>query len=426
MKIGYLVQQFPPEVGAGPARVTEMALRWRDTGAEVTVMTGMPNRPEGRIHPEYRGKFAVTEDWEGIRVLRSWLYANPKHGFARTIANNATFMLTSVLNAAFRGGRPDVLIASSPPFFPHISGLLLSRAWRVPLVLEVRDLWPDYLVGMGVLRADSRATRALFGLERYLLRSAQHTVVVTESFRERIVDKGVEHAAIDVIPNGVDTAQYHASDEAPPIAELRPAPGEFVVGYLGNMGAGQGLTTVIEAAAILATAAPSVRFVLAGDGPEKSHLLGRLRELSLSNVSIHPPIAKEQTRAFYNACGICLVPLAPFPILQETIPSKIFEVMACERPLIACLGGEGARIVRESRGGLVSPPGDAESLASTIGRVRSMPAEERAAMGQRARAYVQMNYSRETLADRYFEILERLATRRFRGRTETNAQEIAA
>lgn len=409
MHIAYLVQQFPPEVGAGPARVAEMAQRWIDAGAQVTVITGMPNRPQGVIPPEYRGKLFAEEEWRGIRVLRSWLYASPKHGFARTLLNNLSFMTTAVGSALARAGRPDVLIASSPPFFPHFSGALVSRFRGVPLVLEVRDLWPDYLVGMGVLREGAVTTRALFGLERALLRRASHTVVVTESFRERIAEKGVPRERIDVIPNGVDTGQYFASDEPAPFPSLRREGRETVVGYLGNFGAGQGLTSVIEAAALLAKQTPKVRFVLAGDGPERRMVTQAAEERGLGNVSIHPPIPKDQTRAFYNACDVCLVPLAPIPIFQETIPSKIFEVMACERPLVASLSGEAARLVERSGCGLVTPPGDPEALAGAILRIRDTAADELRAMGASGRRFVQEHFDREQLAERYLDILRGVA-----------------
>jgi colanic acid biosynthesis glycosyl transferase WcaI len=411
LKVGYLVQQFPPEVGAGPARVAEMALRWRDAGAEVVVVTGMPNRPEGRIHPQYRGRLFVDEEWQGIRVLRSWLYASPKHGFARTVLNNTTFMATAALNALFRAQKPDVLIASSPPFFPHLAGAFAGGMRRVPLLLEIRDLWPDYLVGMGVLK-EGPATRALFALERGLLRRAAHTVVVTESFRERVVEKGVPRERIDVIPNGVDTRQYYPSrDEPPPLEALRRAEGEFVVGYLGNFGAGQALPVIVEAAARVARRDPSIRFVMAGDGPERALIEARAAELGVASLSVHPPISKATTRAFYNACDLCLVPLAPFPILQETIPSKIFEVMACERPVLASLGGEGAVIVERSRAGVVTAPGDAAAIAEAVLRMRAMDPAERAAMGERGRVFVREHYNRDRLAARYLEILARLAGR---------------
>ena len=179
MKVSYLVQQFPPEVGAGPARVGELGLRWKAAGVDLSVVTAMPNRPEGSIHAEYRGKMFSREEWNGIEVLRSWLYASPKHGLARTILNNLTFMATGALSGMFRSTRPDVLIASSPPFFVHLAGEAMRRRWRVPMVLEVRDLWPDYLVGMGAIRNEA-AKRTLFGLERFLLKQAAHVVVVTE------------------------------------------------------------------------------------------------------------------------------------------------------------------------------------------------------------------------------------------------------
>ncbi|HJP60487.1 MAG TPA: glycosyltransferase, partial [Gemmatimonadaceae bacterium] len=185
LAIGYLIQDFPPEGGAGPARAAEMSARWLSRGARVTVVTGMPNRrlagrADGDLLPEYRGRLFVEEEREGIRVLRSWAYTSPRKSFARTMINNASFMTSAAVNSLLKLGRPHVLIASSPPFLPHVAGSIVARSRRIPLVLEIRDLWPDYLVGMGILHGRSAAARSLFGLERLLLRSAAHVVVVTE------------------------------------------------------------------------------------------------------------------------------------------------------------------------------------------------------------------------------------------------------
>lgn len=414
LRIGYVNQDFPPEVGAGPARILEMAQHWQRAGAEVTVITGMPNRrlpklADGAIHPAYRGKLFLREDVEGVRVLRSWLYSSPNRSFKHTLLNNASFMVSSTLHALSRAGRFDVLIASSPPFLAHLTGEAVRRARRAPLVLEIRDLWPDYMVEMGVLKSRA-AQRLLFGIERYLLRRASHAVVVTESFRQRVAQKGMPADAISVISNGVDLERYYREPvPEPPVPALRRRPGEFLVGYLGNFGAGQELRTVVEAAAHLQERAPEVRFVLAGDGKEKPRVEARAAELRLGNLSIHPPIEKDETRAFYNACDLCLVPLAPIPIFQETVPSKIFEVMACERPLVAGVAGEAARIVEASQGGVVSAPGDAQALAAAIERLRHLAPPERATMGRRARAYVATHYSRPALAARYLQLLERLS-----------------
>jgi colanic acid biosynthesis glycosyl transferase WcaI len=407
MHIAYLVQDFPPEVGAGPARVTEMSHRWQELGARVTVVTGMPNRRipgrgEGRIDEKYRGRLFVEEDWEGIRTLRSWVFASDSLGFGAKMVNNASFMATGFAHAMARAGRPDVLIASSPPFLPHVSGALLARYWRVPLILEIRDLWPDYLVQMGVVKG-KRTQRALFGLERWLLRQATHVVVVTESFRERIVWKGVPREKVSVIPNGVDLSRY--------VPKENTSPNRFRVGYIGTFGRGQGLLAVVEAARLLAARGPDIRFTLVGDGPQRDILKDAIRDQGLTNVEIAPPIPREETIAFYNSCDVCLVPLAPIPIFQETIPSKIFEVMACGRPLIASLSGEAADIVRRCDGGIVTPPGDGAALASAIEKMRLLPDEERDAMGRRARSFVSTHYDRRQLADRYLELLRAVTGR---------------
>jgi glycosyltransferase involved in cell wall biosynthesis len=311
----------------------------------------------------------------------------------------------------------DALIASSPPFFPHVSGAFLSWFHRVPLILEVRDLWPDYLAGMGLLRG--RPANALFALERALLRRATRVVVVTESFGRRIETKGVSPDRIVVIPNGVDSERYAPGIvERPPLDSLRRNDGEFLVGYLGNFGAGQGLEVVLDAAVRLqAEGHRDVRFVLAGDGPTKRDIAARGGPLS-PLVTVHDPIPKDATRDFYNACDACLVPLAPIPVFQETVPSKIFEIMACGRPVIASLDGEGRRIVQDSGGGTVVPPGDGDALAKAIIEMRRLPEDERSAMGTAGRDYVRSHYERRVLADRYLALIEATVEERCRERGE--------
>jgi len=414
LKIAYLVQDFPPETGAGPARVTEMARTWLEAGAQVTVVTGMPNRrlpglPDGVIHPDYRGRYFHEEEWQGIRVLRSWLFATPRRGFMWTLANNASFMVTAAAHALAKVGRPDVLIASSPPFFVHLAGETVRLLRRVPLVLEIRDLWPDYLVQMGMLR-NRLAQQSLFATERYLLRRAAHSIVVTDSFKSRVIQKGVAPERVDVIPNGVDTNFYRPVTAPPPIQPLdRRSERELVVGYLGTFGAGQALSAVIEAAVMVQKVNPDIRFVLAGDGPDRVRVVERARVLNATNVEFHPPIPKESTPAFYAHCDVLLVPLAEIPIFQETIPSKIFEIMACERPVLASLRGEGARITEASGGGHVVPPEASEDIAAGVLRLFAFSKEERASMGRRGRDYVSRHFSRQVLADRYLEILASLA-----------------
>lgn len=409
LRIGYLVQQFPPEVGAGPARVSETAVRWKAAGAEVTVITGMPNRPEGRIPPEYRGQLFLDEDWNGIRVLRSWLFASPRHGTLATIANNVSFMLTSALHGMARARRLDVLIASSPPFFVHLAGAAMRRVLGVPLVLEVRDLWPDYIVEMGIFRSHF-GPAMLLALEQRLLRSADCVVGVTRDICERIENKGVAPRRVRLIPNGVDPARYYRSDEAAPLPAMRKQPGEFIVGYLGNFGAGQALETLVEAAAILADQDSTIRIVMAGAGTQRSQLEAKIGELRPSNLHLYPRIAKDQTRAFYNACDACLVPLAPLQMFVDAMPTKLLEIMACEVPVIAALEGEAAELVRNHSAGVVAEPGDPNALAGAIREVRSWDEARRRDAGRRGREGVHARYARDALAAEYLEVLRDVAS----------------
>jgi glycosyltransferase involved in cell wall biosynthesis len=410
LRVGYLVQQFPPEVGAGAARVGEMAERWQDQGAAVTIFTGMPNRPEGRIYQAYRGKLFLREAWHGITVRRSWLYASPKHGMGRTLLNNLSFMTTSAFDVARSAGRLDVLIASSPPFFPHISGTLIAAGRRIPLILEVRDLWPDYLADMGHLR-NATARRMLFGLERRLLQRADHVVTVTKALQARLRDKGLPPGKITVIPNGVDPALYYKSAEPAPLPELRSERGTFTVGYLGNFGAGQALEVVVRAAEILQREKALVRVIMAGDGTEGQAINRLAASLGVNNLTIHPPLAKDLTRAFYNACDVCLVPLAPLRSLAGALPTKLFESLACETPVIASVEGESAALIEGAKAGMVVPPGDAPALASAIQRMRSVSANERTEMGRRGREVVIARFSRASGADRFLELLRTVSER---------------
>lgn len=414
MHIAILVQDFAPETGAGPARITELAAEWLRAGHRVSVITGFPNRRlpgqrDGVIPAPYRGRLAMRESWQGIEVYRSWLYASTKRGFARTLVNNLSFAATSLVHALAALPRPDVLIASGPPYFAQFSGAIVAGIEGIPLVLEIRDLWPDYVAEMGMIRQRSLLA-AMFASERWLLHRARAVTVVTESFKQRLVQKGVPAERVTVVPNGVDTSRYYASPERLALDGV-PADGTPLIGYLGTFGAGQGLAAVIDAARLLRGRGVNAHVALVGDGPDRAALEADLSARPVSGVSIHAPIPRDATRAFYNTCDVVLVPHASLPVLGDTVPSKIFEVMACERPLVAALRGEGARIIERSRGGVLASPGDPVSIAEGIERMLAMPAAERAAMGRAGREFALAEYDRGALARRYLDLLTRAAAR---------------
>jgi len=413
--IAILVQDFAPETGAGPARISELAAEWIRAGHEVSVVTAFPNRRlpgqrDGVIPVPYSGRLVMREDWNGIKVYRSWLYTSPKRGFARTMVNNLTFAASSLVHGLTALPRPDVIIASGPPYFAQFAGAIIAGIKRVPLVVEIRDLWPDYVAEMGVIK-QKFLINAMFATERWLLHRATAVTVVTDSFKQRLVQKGVAADSVTVVPNGVDTSRYYPSDERLPPDGVSVQAGTPLIGYLGTFGAGQGLAAVIEAARLLHRRGVKAHFALVGDGPDRAALEADLAAQPVPRVTLHAPIPRDSTRALYNTCDVVLVPHASLPVLGDTVPSKIFEVMACERPLVAALRGEGARIVERSKGGVLATPGDGHSIADAIERVLAMPMAERQAMGRAGRVFALAEYDRAALAQRYLVLLSRAAAR---------------
>jgi glycosyltransferase involved in cell wall biosynthesis len=404
LHIAVFVQDFPPETGAGPARISEMAAYWLRAGARVSVITGVPSRRlagqrDGTIPAAYRGRLFMREMLNGMDVYRSWLYASPSRSVTRTALNNATFAVTGALHAWRSRLRPDVVLASGPPYLPLLTAAVWASRRHIPFVVELRDLWPDYLAEMRTLPGPM--IRALFVSERWLLRKAAAVSVVTGSFRQRVVAKGVPLERIGVFPNGVDLDFYSSIDTGGARGtELR-------LGYLGTFGAGQGLTAVVAAVRALRAAGVAVQVVLTGDGSDRVAI--ERAAAGDAGVTITDPIAREATPAFYASCDAVLVPHAALPMLADTVPSKLFEIMACGRPVIAALAGEGARIVRDSGAGLVAAPGDPKSIADAIRHFHSLSAAQRAEMGRAGRKFVETNYDRRAVAERLLALLADVA-----------------
>src|SRR5680860_104572 len=190
MKVLLVTHYYPPEVGAPQARLSEMASHWASSGIDVTVVTGMPNHPTGVVPADYQGAVVCRETRDGVRILRSWLYATPNEGFVKKTVGHLSFMASSVLLSAPRTGSADVVVVSSPTFFSIASALVMARLRRARLVVEVRDLWPAIFVELGVLK-NRPLIAFLERLELAAYRAADAVVVVTEGFREDLVSRGV-------------------------------------------------------------------------------------------------------------------------------------------------------------------------------------------------------------------------------------------
>jgi len=406
MRILWVAQWFPPDLGALPARITEMANVWAEEGHHVTVLTAFPHHPLGEIPERYRGRLVVGEQCGPLHVVRCWLLALPNRRMWQRTLCQLSFAVTALLLGIWRVGKPDVVIVSSPPFFTIPTAWILARLRRRPFVFEVRDLWPDIFVEMGVMKR-GLVYRMLQSMEETFYRAAKRVVVVTRAFREDLIARGVEARKIEVIPNGADLEIYARPGIAPSFREVLGGDGKFLVTFVGTHGVATGLEQILDAAELL-RADTRFMFAFVGEGAERDLLIASAERRGLDNVRFHHAVAKEDVPHVYASSDACIVCLKPVPFLAKFIPSKIFEIIASGRPVIAAVSGEAAEIVREA-GHVVVAPGDAAAIANAL---RELVAEgaPRAGMVEQGRAYVARHFDRQVLARRYLELFRSIVS----------------
>lgn len=372
MRILFLSDNFPPEGNAPATRTYEHAVRWVRAGHEVTVITCAPNFPEGRLFDGYRNAWRSVETVDGIRVVRVKTYITANEGFVKRSLDYISFMAASVLAGLFEP-RHDVIVATSPQFFCALGGWALARLRRRPFVFELRDLWPASITAVGAMKR-SLAIRVLERVEMFLYRSADAIVPVTQSFREELIERGVDADKIHVVLNGVDLQRYAPCARDPELGERYDLHGRFVVGYLGTHGMAHGLETVIDAAQRLQHD-PRIAFFFAGSGAERARVEQLVAQRGLANVRMIPRQPKEMMPKLWGLCDVSLIPLRDNPVFAGVIPSKLFEGMGMGVPALMSLPrGEATRIVESTGCGVCVPAENAEAMAAAIVALAEDPA----------------------------------------------------
>jgi colanic acid biosynthesis glycosyl transferase WcaI len=414
MKILYVSQYFPPEMGAPAARAVELSRHWAAAGHEVTVLTGFPNHPTGVVPPEYRDKvrrLVARERIDGVDVVRTWLLPFPNRKAYERMLNYSSFCASAATTGLFLS-RPDVVIATSPQLLVGLSGWWLARWKRVPFVFEVRDLWPESLAAVGMGDASSLLHRVLAKIAGFLYRQSDLVAVVTPAFEDYLVEHWrVPRDKISVIENGVETELFApkavtGETEASLRRELN-AEGKFVVSYIGTMGMAHGLETIIAAASLLRDTNPEIVFLMIGEGAEKDRIVALARQRGLSNLRFVDQQPREEIPAYIRASDVCLVLLKKTDLFKTVIPTKMLEFMSCARPVILGVDGQARTILEEARGGLVIEPENSDALASAI-RYLAANREMACELGGNGREYVVRKFSRGHTAEKYIRVLEHL------------------
>jgi colanic acid biosynthesis glycosyl transferase WcaI len=355
-------QFYPPEPGATQNRLGAFAGGLAARGHDVTVVCEQPCHPAGVFQPGYGHRLLETERDGRMTVHRTWVATSPRKTTARRLAFYGTFA-AGALGGVLAGRRHDVLFASSPPLPGVLAAATGARVRRLPLVVDVRDIWPAAAEALGEL-SNRRIIAALERAERALYRQARAVTTTTRSFCAHI--DAVAGRPLSVhLPNGALDELVALPDTAP------PANGEFVVGYAGNLGIAQGLGIVLDAAERLRD--EPVRFVCVGDGPLREELERERERRGLHRVELRPGIPVAQVGRFLQDCHALLVPLRDHPLLEAFIPSKLYDAMAVGRPAIVAAGGEAARLVEETGAGVVVGPEDGDALARAVRELASDP-----------------------------------------------------
>ncbi|HOK09404.1 MAG TPA: glycosyltransferase family 4 protein [Candidatus Hydrogenedens sp.] len=408
MKILVLSQFFPPEMGALSARTYEHAKYWVSEGHEVIVVCGLPNYPDGIVPPEYQGKWLIRENWDGINILRGWLFVTPNRGVVKRSIAFLTYMLSSIIVATFFAGKCDVVMASSPQILCGLAGYIVSVfKWR-PFVFEVRDLWPAQIIDLGVIK-NKFIISILTALETFLYRHAKAIVTIAPAMSREIARRGFDENKIFTIPNGIDENVFKPLDTPNRIRKEKGwDDSKIVVLYIGTMGLSQGLKTILEVAERVKDD-PRLLFVFVGAGADRDNLIRLSIQMQLNNVEFYPAVEKKEMPDWYASSDICLVSLKKRNVFKYNIPSKMFEIMACERPILLGAEGQARELLEQAEAGVAVEPENVDAYTEGLLVLANNP-EIRKNAGKKGRAYVLEHFTRKTNAQKYLHVFQSVVT----------------
>jgi len=396
MRILVVTQYFWPE----SFRVNDLALGLKERGHAVAVLTGLPNYPTGRFFPGYGFFTPSSEEFNGLPVYRVPLIPRGSGQRWRLALNYFSFAIFASLLAPVRcRGVFDLIFVFEPsPITVGIPAIMLKKFKRAPVMFWVQDLWPESLSATRAIRSEL-LLHWVAQLVRFIYQRCDRILVQSEGFIPSVTALGADPQRVAYFPNWAETI-YRPVATAEDAPERKEVPAGFCVMFAGNIGAAQSFETILEAATLLRQH-QDIHWVVVGDGHRRAWVEGQILERGLKqSVHLLGPRPAEVMPHYFALADALLVTLKCDPIFALTIPSKVQSYLACAKPILAALNGEGARVVRESGAGIVCPAEDAKALAESVLRLSCMSPQERAAMGQKGRTYFEANFEREKLLDR--------------------------
>lgn len=402
MRILFLTQYCPPEVGAPQNRIFEFAKKLKEFGHEVTILTALPNYPRGEVFDEYKGNKVVLEEIEGIRIVRTSIYATKSKGFTKRLRNYLSFTFSAVFQGAKHICKQDVIITESPPLFLGFSGYVLAKIKRAKFVFNIADLWPESAIKLGVLNNKLFIKMSIW-LEEFCYRRASAVTCQTEGIVDNIVNRGFDKNKVHLITNGVDTNLFKKENRDENFRREIGIENKFSLCYAGIHGLAQGLQVIVNAAEIVKNE-KNIQFVFVGDGPEKQELINMVKEKKLRNITFLPLQPKVNMPKIVASMDAAIIPLKKLELFEGALPSKMFETLSSQIPIIMAVKGEAERLINNAQAGIVVEPENAKEIAEAVIKLYN-DKELRDDLGESGRKYVKEHYDRDTITRKLEKIL---------------------
>jgi len=402
MHILIIHQAFASINEPGGTRHYELARYLVSRGHKVTVVASTVSYITGSASLNE----SADRNVENITIMRAPVYSAHHKSFIHRMLAFFSFMLSSFW-IGMGVKNVDAVWGTSPPIFQGVTAWMLARLKGAKFLFEVRDLWPQFAIAVGVLR-NRWLILASEWLERMLYRAADQVVVNSPGYVDHVRGRGAKR--VELIPNGADPSMFNPADDGAAFRRIHHLDQKFVAMYAGAFGLSNDLGVVLEAARLLEDT-PEVEVALLGDGKEKAALMARAAEMNLRNVSFLPFVPKSEVAEALAAADACIAILKPLEEYKRTYPNKVFDYMAAGRPVALAIDGVIREVVEAAGCGLFAAPGNPSALAGALRELAGDHARSRA-MGLRGRVYLEEHFSRETMAENLLKMLEAMVTKK--------------
>lgn len=389
---------------AGGTRHFEFARQCARKGQQFLIVASDFSYLTGRaVDSVAQGK---QESYDGVLVLRAKTINTLHKSFVWRIVSFFSFMVTATWKG-LRAGKIDLVMGTSPPIFQAFSAWLVSAFRGKPLLLEIRDLWPEFAIDMGVL-TNPILIKLSRWLENFLYSRAKHILVNSPAYAKYLADRGIPENKISLISNGVDPAMFDPEMDGNGVREKYGLREEFIVTYAGALGPANDLMTVLEAAEMLKDQG-KIHFLIVGDGKDRVHLEKFKKERNLSNVTFTGAIPKSEMPEILAASNACLAILKNIPMFKTTYPNKVFDYMAAGRPTLLAIDGVIREVIEKAHGGIYCEPGKPGPLAEAVLTLFKDPTLCRK-LGAAARDYVVKYFNRSEQAAEFIQLIQRVSS----------------